>query len=231
MSISKTFLEYTWHVMRDTHSVSGHCIDGSDRWPGYIGSDYRPGGIAFIGTIHNPKEVYPSKSATAAAGMRRLKASLQTWAQQPLQTALCDLTILPQLRANYLDAIKFWVQTPVWGMFDSLRRIAMQEWKDIAFTNIAKCAGPTTYTLPCAKTFQLNDFVTILDPGYVLICNDDRLVRCQTQLACEVSARCFVLRFPNSTRPYPGKLSWAAAKASFKGRLKSDGRPYDPTVS
>ena len=153
----RRFLEYVWHVLRQEHRGAGCCSDGTPRWPGYLGSDYRPGGMVFIGTVHNPKEILPSKSQHAAAKMSQLQDSLREWVALNVETALEDPTILRNLRESYLAAIPCWTGNAVWRMFNALRTIAGVGWTDVAFTNIAKCAGSTAYTLSCAKTFSLND--------------------------------------------------------------------------
>lgn len=111
-------------------------------WPGYIGENYRVGGMLLVGAVHN-REEFETKPIS------RLAAFAERWARGSERHP--DDEYLRMLRAAYLESAtkpisktgRSWTDGTVWRAFDALRKDAGLQWSDVAFTNWSKCASPT----------------------------------------------------------------------------------------
>ena len=110
----------------------GEALHDRILWPGYIGSNYAKGRVFFVGAMHNAGELF-TPEITALAG------EAARWAASP-QSSGADERYLRMVQDAYLASIPRWTKGAVWGRFDRVRTSLNLTWRDIAFTNVAKCA-------------------------------------------------------------------------------------------
>jgi hypothetical protein len=154
--------------------------DPTLRWPGYVGSRWRPGrGILFVGSVHSDfsKEGRRSGDPDRLAVVQKLADANRRWRDSPRRSRSDDLRYLTQTREGYVALIPGWNRD---GAFAQLRSELSESLDEVAWTNLAHCrakprSGANEYLLQkkCSGTsgaYPIGDLVTALRPLVVLAC-------------------------------------------------------------
>jgi len=171
-SIEKKWLEYSWRLVTDDEHLieckknGGKGIDDKElRWPGYLGENYKEGGVVFIGNIHRN---FNSGGAVNGDLAERLISNLRYWISQE-RGSITDSYYLAGNRANYLEGFSKW---RISYCFKKFLDAANLTWKDITYINAAKCQsidGPEKKLQKlCLKRHSLTDLFESLKPSVVL---------------------------------------------------------------
>lgn len=112
--------------------------DPTLRWPGYVGSDWRPGhGILFVGSVHSDftKDGRRSGDPDRIAVVATLAGANREW-RDGARTPATDLRYLAATREAYAVLIPGWTRD---GAFATVRDELGDSVNAIAWTNLAHC--------------------------------------------------------------------------------------------
>lgn len=173
------WLDYAWDVARCDHlekcrtqgggAVNNGCNPRFPdlRYPGYVGTDYQPGGVLCVGMVHNGRALFAGSFIDA-------EAATKEW----LDTSRAnDDAYVSGLRTGYEGVLAGWGP---WEQLGEPTKIILGVATDqeairrIAFTNVAKC-----WTIPrtgsdskvmslCKRKVPMKRLVRILMPSVVL---------------------------------------------------------------
>lgn len=151
------------------------------RWPGYLGTEYRPGGVIWVSNIHRNFDSagLPPEFAEEA------NDCIRSWREGTDN----DETFLLRLRSVYLRGLSTW--TVGARARTALDRLGVPL-EAIAYTNAARCQAPDTGTglqELCLSKWSLRDLVSILEPSLVLLTSETALrLSGRTRWPCTVLA-------------------------------------------
>jgi len=146
------------------------------RWPGYVGSDWRPGhGILFVGSVHSDftKDGRRSGDPDRIAVVATLAGANREW-RDGARTPATDLRYLAATREAYAVLIPGWTRD---GAFATVRDELGDSVNAIAWTNLAHCHARPRQTpeyplqLKCSASdgrFPIGELVTALHPVMIL---------------------------------------------------------------
>jgi hypothetical protein len=143
------------------------------RWPGYLGSEYRPGGLLLVATVH--REFASGRPPLPAELTQRLVDCTRAWRDG----ALDDDTWLGVLRDVYaLGLAHHWA---VGRLIRALENRAPFDVHDVAYVNAARCQlvenPPLAHRAEiikrvvalCAIAYPVAALLELLQPGAVII--------------------------------------------------------------
>lgn len=140
-------------------------IDGSLRWPGFIGRDYHKAKVKmlFVGREHNAN---PDKWDDRH-GLGNLERMVKPW----LAGETNDETFFQQYATAYGEALSGW--GPWQKVFGVLARRAGLTEHEVAYTNLSKCwkwnGNATVHMRRCGQDFPLDDLIAVIRPDLVMI--------------------------------------------------------------
>jgi hypothetical protein len=137
------------------------------RWPGYLGAEYRPGGVIWVSNIHRNFD----SAGLPLEFAQEANDCVRSWRDGTDN----DETFLLRLRKVYLRGLSTWT-VGTWA------RTALEDLGvplgAIAYTNAARCQSVDTGTglqELCLSKWSLRDLVTILGPSLVLLTSETAL--------------------------------------------------------
>ena len=154
--------------------------DPTLRWPGYVGSRWRPGnGILFVGSVHSDfskdgrRKGKPDRQAT----VQKLADANARWRDSARDGRSDDLRYLTHTRDAYVALIPGWTRD---GAFAMVRDELGDSLDEVAWTNLAHCrakprSGTNEYRLQkecsgATGAYPIGDLLTALRPLAVLAC-------------------------------------------------------------
>jgi len=160
-----------------SYATGGQCLEdqGSDefRWPGYLGRNYKAGGVLFIGNIHQrfgSNKVNPSVSRRLVQATHALRAD----------PGIAD-RYLEETRAAYFEGL---AGSPKWNVakpFDAILAAIGQDWSDVAYTNASKSqmvptsdlamVDPTNNIAGCLRRFPVSALAADLEARLLVTCS------------------------------------------------------------
>ncbi len=151
-------------------------VDGNDiRFPGYLGRNYRPGGILCVGAVGREPtlEGEEGEPEIARTNADMFKAT-RKWKKNG-RSRKSDATYLESIRLTYEEALPMW---SIWGR--SFRPLVEDYLKrgitSIAYTNLAKCRLPIDRATDplmrlCEREFiPIRDVIDLVRPTAALVC-------------------------------------------------------------
>jgi hypothetical protein len=263
MSIEEAWIAYAHELLDDKdHQVrcanaggspSGVGLDPTGsldpdlRWPGYLGRDYRAGGVLCVATVHRDFEsngAGPQVRADIVDATRRFR-----------DRTITDTDYLESVRRGYEAGLAKWI---VGGHLGTTLRTIKVPLTAIAYVNAARCQYPEDRGhLPdpaarkaakvagdktkaallklCWKDFPVTRIIDMLRPRFVLFANAPTFFRCEPHLAStrSVAAACIhpwqgkaglLLRpLTVGNRTYPRGTALELWAPSITAHLKDDG--------
>ena len=189
----RLWLDYAWRVVNCPEPHLSACInkgaavpgidrvDGNDlRLPGYLGRNYRPGGILCVAAVSREPSLQDEEDSPPIA---RTNASLfkltRRWIRRG-RSRESDSRYVRSMRLCYEEAL------PIWTRWKRHFRTLIEDHlklgiSDIAYTNLAKCRVPidkgtqarqaeSRLTRLCQSEFiPMREIVDIVQPAAVLV--------------------------------------------------------------
>lgn len=179
-------------------------VDAVDlRWPGYLGAEYRRGGVLCVANVHRD---FASGGFGATAAVKLVDGT-RKWSDG----AMTDSVYLGANRGAYSVGLRKWtVGSRVGAVLAALRTPV----EAIAYTNAARCqypevppvlprAGETKKKLVklCVARFPIGDLVRTLEPAVVLFTSVVAYDESQHSIDSRVVIVAFHQWYGNLTRP------------------------------
>jgi hypothetical protein len=147
---------------------------GDLRWPGYLGSEYRPGGLLVAATVH--REFASGSPPLPPEARDRLVRSTRDWKHHQIR----DDEWLADLRAVYSAGLeRHWAVGKILRALGS--RIGLRV-AEIAYVNAARCQvvedAPQLEALAaikkgvvslCSRAYPLAELVQVIRPGAIVV--------------------------------------------------------------
>jgi hypothetical protein len=144
--------------------------DGADapdvRWPGYIGANFRPGGVLCVSNIHT--RFQSGGLASAGALVTSALDAHRQWTRRELD----DVQWLARVRAMYAAGLGPGGWSVASGYREAWRQLG-ENAESIAYVNAARCQWsgvkpPKTLYAECLTAMPLDPLLDILSPRLVL---------------------------------------------------------------
>jgi hypothetical protein len=186
-TLENEWLGYAWSVLTDAEHIrqceqnGGAGIeDRSLRWPGYLGTRYRAGGLLLVANIHRD---FASGGADADLATRLVECT-RKWRDTGRSEA-SDRDYLSANRACYVEGLQSWT---VGGWFAKFLDRAGLEFEDVTYLNAARCQSLVdacqSLQRLCLRRFPLQHLEATLQPSLVL--TSSTVVREEARLAAPV---------------------------------------------
>jgi hypothetical protein len=173
--IEKRWLDYAWRVISDddhkdvcVQHGGGGIDDASLRWPGYLGEGYSQSGIVFIANIHRD---FNSGEAAGTTLAEDLVACSKKWLSQG-RNDVSDREYLDETRRCYVFGLERWT---IGRFFRRYLDLVGLTWRDIVYTNAARCQSLDGTQIPLQRICQANipfsELEDFLRPCQIITCS------------------------------------------------------------
>jgi len=172
--IEQRWLDYCWSVLTDRDHIQqceqaggAGLEDKSLRWPGYLGSAYKPGGLLLVANIHRDFASGQAVSALAS----NLVSTAKSW-RDGGRSDKSDRQYLSAIQLCYFQGLSQW---KVGKWFAKYLAKSGESFEQIAYVNAARCQArrgtcPELQRL-CLARFPLDDLAAFLKPRLILTCS------------------------------------------------------------